>query len=70
VFGKTDGHLIEGQLYDPSKIAGKPYFCWILLSPMCMHSLKTAADANHLPLIFLGDLARMALGEMEPSALF
>ena len=38
LFGKTDGHLIQGELYD-------------------------------LPLIFIGDLARMALGEIQPPAL-
>jgi Fe-S oxidoreductase len=38
----------------------------ICLCPMCMHSLRqTAADMN-MPLVFLGDAARMALGELEP----
>lgn len=40
VFGKTDGHLIEGALYDLPKIGGKPYFCWILLSHMGAESVQ------------------------------
>jgi hypothetical protein len=31
-----------------------------------MHMLKGTADENHTPLIFIGDIARMALGEIEP----
>jgi Fe-S oxidoreductase len=40
VFGKTDGHLISGELYDLPKIGGKPYFCWILLSHMGGQSIQ------------------------------
>jgi Fe-S oxidoreductase len=40
VFGKTDGHLIEGELYDLPKIGGKPYFCWILFSHMGAESIQ------------------------------
>jgi len=32
VFGKTDGHPIQGELYDPPQIGGRPYFCWVLFS--------------------------------------
>lgn len=32
VFGKTDGHLIQGPLYDLPQVGGKPYFCWVLFS--------------------------------------
>jgi Fe-S oxidoreductase len=32
VFGKTDGHLIQGELYDLPQVGGKPYFCWVLFS--------------------------------------
>ncbi|MCU0600934.1 MAG: (Fe-S)-binding protein [Desulfobacterales bacterium] len=38
----------------------------VCLCPMCIHSLHGVAHENHLPLIFLGDLARMSLGEMTP----
>ncbi len=40
VFGKTDGHLIQGELYDLPKIGGKPYFCWILFSHMGAESIQ------------------------------
>jgi Fe-S oxidoreductase len=40
VFGKTDGHLISGEIYDLPKIGGKPYFCWILLSHMGAESIQ------------------------------
>jgi Fe-S oxidoreductase len=32
VFGNTDAHLIQGELYDLPRIGGRPYFCWILFS--------------------------------------
>ena len=37
----------------------------VYLCPMCRKTLGSAAAANELPLIFIGDLARMALGEIE-----
>jgi len=40
VFGKTDGHLIAGQLYDMPQIGGKPYFCWILMGHMGAESVQ------------------------------
>ncbi len=40
LFGKTDGHLIQGELYDLPKIGGKPYFCWILFSHMGAESIQ------------------------------
>jgi Fe-S oxidoreductase len=36
----------------------------VCLCPMCMHGLGEGAAQHHLPLIFLGDLARMAIGEI------
>jgi hypothetical protein len=27
VFSKTDGHLIQGELYDLPKVSGRSYFC-------------------------------------------
>jgi len=38
----------------------------VCLCPMCMHSLSSVAEENEIPLIFLGDIARMALGEIDP----
>jgi Fe-S oxidoreductase len=32
VFSKSDAHLIQGELYDLPRVAGKPYFCWVLFS--------------------------------------
>ena len=40
VFGKTDGQLMQGRLYDLPQIGGKPYFCWILLSHMGAESIQ------------------------------
>jgi Fe-S oxidoreductase len=37
----------------------------VCLCPMCIHSLSGVAGENHMPLIFIGDIARMALGEIE-----
>lgn len=37
----------------------------VCLCPMCMHSLAGVANEHGLPLVFIGDLARMALGEIE-----
>ena len=43
VFEKTDGHLIQGELYDLPRVGGKPYFCWILFS----HMGATSVQARH-----------------------
>jgi len=40
VFGKTDGHLIQGELYNLPQITGKPFFCWILLGHMGGESIQ------------------------------
>ncbi len=37
----------------------------VALCPMCMHSLAGVAAKHQLPVFFIGDLARMALGEIE-----
>jgi Fe-S oxidoreductase len=41
----------------------------VCLCPMCLDGLSAAAGAQHLPVIFLGDIARMALGEIALPAL-
>ncbi len=41
----------------------------VCLCPMCLDGLAAVAGAHHLPLIFLGDIARMALGEIDLPAL-
>ena len=38
----------------------------VYLCPVCGHSFSATAAEQELPLIFLGDLARMALGEIKP----
>ncbi len=38
----------------------------VCLCPMCMHSLSGVAADLNMPLVFIGDIARMALGEIEP----
>ncbi|MFH1092009.1 MAG: (Fe-S)-binding protein [Pseudomonadota bacterium] len=55
----------ERNLADARKAGAKAVVC---LCPMCIHTLSGAAKEIGLPLIFLGDLARMALGELEPPA--
>ena len=40
VFEKTDGHLIQGELYDLPRIGGKPYFCWVLFGHMGAESIQ------------------------------
>lgn len=40
VFGKTDGHLIDGSLYDLPRVGGKPFFCWIIMSHMGAESVQ------------------------------
>ena len=40
VFGKTDGHLIQGELYDLPRVGGKPYFCWVLFSHAAGESVQ------------------------------
>jgi len=41
----------------------------VCLCPMCLHNLAGVASEHHLPLIFIGDLARMAIGELPPPLL-
>ena len=36
----------------------------VCLCPMCMHSLENTARQNGMPLVFIGDMVRMALGEI------
>jgi Fe-S oxidoreductase len=38
----------------------------VCLCPVCIHSLSMTAAELSMPLIFIGDLARMALGEIDP----
>lgn len=40
VFAKTDGHLIQGQLYDMPQVGGKPFFCWVMFSHMGGESIQ------------------------------
>jgi len=56
---------MERNVMDAKNAGANAIAC---LCPMCMHSLAGAANENHLPVIFLGDLARMALGEIPPPA--
>jgi Fe-S oxidoreductase len=37
----------------------------VCLCPVCLHSFSATAAERQFPLIFIGDLARMALGEIE-----
>lgn len=57
---------METNIRDAKNTGAKAMVC---LCPMCMHALKDTAEENRLPLIFLGDLARMALGEIPRPAM-
>ncbi len=37
----------------------------VCLCPMCMHNLEWVAGGHEMPLLFLGDLVRMSLGEID-----
>ncbi len=39
------------------------------LCPMCMHNLSAVGREHGMPMVFIGDVARMALGEIEPPVL-
>jgi len=51
----------EKNILDAKRVGARALVC---LCPMCMHALSAVAAENQMPLIFLGDLARMALGEI------
>ena len=40
VFGRTDGHLIQGRLYDLPQVGGRPFFCWLLFGHMAAVSIQ------------------------------
>ncbi len=40
VFGKTDAHLLQGELYDLPRVGGRPYFCYVLFSHACAESIQ------------------------------
>ena len=52
----------EKNIRDAKKAGAGAMVC---LCPMCMRALSAVAKEHDLPLIFIGDLARMALGEIE-----
>jgi Fe-S oxidoreductase len=53
----------EKNLLDAKAAGASALVC---LCPVCMHSLSAVAGEHALPLVFIGDLARMALGEIKP----
>lgn len=52
----------EKNIRDAKKNGAQAMVC---LCPMCIHSLSGVAREHQMPLIFLGDIARMAIGEIE-----
>jgi Fe-S oxidoreductase len=52
----------EKNFVDAKQAGAQAMVC---LCPMCLHSFSIVAAEQQLPLIFIGDLARMALGEIE-----
>jgi len=51
----------ERNILDAKRAGARAMVC---LCPMCIRSLGKIAAGHGMPLIFLGDLARMALGEI------
>jgi Fe-S oxidoreductase len=56
----------EKNITDAKKSGARAIVC---LCPGCQDSLAAVAGAQGLPTIFLGDIARMALGEIDPPPL-
>jgi len=46
VFGRTDAHLIQGELYDLPRVGGRPYFCWLMFSHMGAESVQRRHTAE------------------------
>lgn len=55
----------ENNIRDAKDAGAQALVC---LCPMCIHSLADVAADMQMPLVFIGDLARMALGEIAPPA--
>jgi len=53
----------EKNIIDAKNAGARAVVC---LCPMCMRSFSGAAANQDIHLVFIGDLARMALGEIEP----
>jgi len=53
---------IEKNIFDAKAFGAQAivYFC-----PVCKSMLESMAQKHELPLIFLGDIVRMAIGELE-----
>ncbi|MDM7999170.1 MAG: 4Fe-4S dicluster domain-containing protein [Dehalococcoidia bacterium] len=56
----------EKNILDAKQSGAQAMVC---LCPMCLDGLAAVASVHGLPLIFLGDIARMALGEIAVPAL-
>ncbi|MBU2513945.1 (Fe-S)-binding protein [bacterium] len=52
----------EKNFIDAKNAGAKAMVC---LCPICMHSFSMISQEQKLPILFIGDLARMALGEIE-----
>ncbi len=55
----------EKNVLDAKEAGAQAMVC---LCPMCLDGLAAVAAAHRLPLVFLGDIARMALGEIGLSS--
>jgi Fe-S oxidoreductase len=66
MLGKGDPRPEQEKNILDAKAAGAQ--AMVCLCPMCMRSLAAVAKEHDLPLIFISDLARMALGELPPPA--
>jgi Fe-S oxidoreductase len=64
LLGQGDPRPDQEKNIRDAKAAGAD--AMVCLCPMCMHSLAGVAGELQMPLVFLGDIARMAIGEMAP----
>jgi Fe-S oxidoreductase len=62
LLGKGDPIPDQKKNFEDARHAGAK--AMVCLCPVCMHSFSNTAAEMGMPLIFLGDIARMALGEL------
>lgn len=67
LLGNGDPRPHQEQNIRDAKAAGAQ--AMVCLCPMCIHNLSGVAAEHGLPLIFIGDLARMAIGEIPVPSL-
>lgn len=62
--GNGDPRPAQEKSIDDAKNSGAQ--AMVCLCPMCINNLSEISDTCKIPLLFLGDIERMALGESVP----